>query len=396
MSKLRNFINKIAKNNTVFTAEDVGAMSKTDFDTNHDAIMYQMNTIGLPRRENLAGNPDVIYVEAYTRKDGTHVRGYYRSVSGGAASIEDFDAEDYENTMLQGSVEYEGYIDEYPPETPNLEVEKNSPVSPAQSNSSTIDYFSDDMNTSSVMYNDYLYNQLLNNPVDDLVSQYTSEGNVDNIESSINQLLNKGRLVLDQIPQEYINNMMDVASSIYLQPITNLVFPVAGDNLINSRYRLANSRMDKNSRIFESRNQLNDLELNNLMDSLKIPRESAGVVHTASSKVSKRLWKSKEIQNIVKNYENELKVNNNSGIFDIEFTMQNSLDNYFGIQHCKLYNPHITKDGYFEGKIIDYYDFDYRTPNSFGSKINNWGALNQKNGKLQNFYTIYEIREKIK
>lgn len=29
------------------------------------------------------------------------------------------------------------------------------------------------------------------------------------------------------------------------------------------------------------------------------------------------------------------------------------------LQHCKLYNPQITPDGYFKGIIVDYYDFDW-------------------------------------
>ena len=84
---------------------------------------------------------------------------------------------------------------------------------------------------------------------------------------------------------------------------------------------------------------------------------------------------------------------------DIEFRPHSLLDdNYLGIQHCKLYNPHITSEGYFNAMIIDYFDFNYRKPASFKdykSKINNWGYSMQEKGLLENQFSIYQIREKL-
>jgi len=93
MEKLKNFFNKIANNNRIFTAEDIGEMSGDEFSRNEKAINYQMGNLGIPRRNDLSGNPDVVYVHSYTRSDGTHVRAHYRSkngssMTGAAAMIE--------------------------------------------------------------------------------------------------------------------------------------------------------------------------------------------------------------------------------------------------------------------------------------------------------------------
>ena len=79
MASLRNFINAITNDNKIYTAEDIGSMSGDEFMENEKAINYQMANLGIPRESDLSGNPDVVYVHAYTRDDGTEVRAHYRS-----------------------------------------------------------------------------------------------------------------------------------------------------------------------------------------------------------------------------------------------------------------------------------------------------------------------------
>ena len=79
MANLRNFINAIANDNRIYTAEDIGKMTNKEFMANEKAIDYQMANLGIPRESELTGNPDVVYVHAYTRDDGTEVRAHYRS-----------------------------------------------------------------------------------------------------------------------------------------------------------------------------------------------------------------------------------------------------------------------------------------------------------------------------
>lgn len=83
MAKLKDFFNKISNNNRIFTAEDIGEMSNNEFSRNEKAINYQMGNLGMPRRNDLNRNSDVVFVQAYTRADGTEVQAHYRAKNGG-------------------------------------------------------------------------------------------------------------------------------------------------------------------------------------------------------------------------------------------------------------------------------------------------------------------------
>ena len=108
MANLRNFINAIANDNRIYTAEDIGGMTSKEFLANEKAIDYQLNNLGIPRESDLAGNLDVVYVHGYTRDDGTEVRAHYRSkpdgvvgnnyqmdgvATGGASNVDNFNIE---------------------------------------------------------------------------------------------------------------------------------------------------------------------------------------------------------------------------------------------------------------------------------------------------------------
>ena len=117
MASIKNFINAITNDNRVYTAEDIGGMSGDEFMENEKAIDYQMANLGIPRESELTGNPDVVYVHAYTRDDGTEVRAHYRSKpdgvggnnyehsgtsTGASANIE-------QPTVLEGGITYNDY-----------------------------------------------------------------------------------------------------------------------------------------------------------------------------------------------------------------------------------------------------------------------------------------------
>ncbi len=69
-------------NNRIYTAEEFGEMPSDEMAKNKEAINHQIGQIGLPTNqdmENSAKSGGVVYVEGYTRSDGTKVKGYYRS-----------------------------------------------------------------------------------------------------------------------------------------------------------------------------------------------------------------------------------------------------------------------------------------------------------------------------
>lgn len=182
----------------------------------------------------------------------------------------------------------------------------------------------------------------------------------------------------------------------YLGRGASMFMPVAGANLQNARRDFEYAKKDVNAHIINSRTEIKNKGLNDLMDRVGIPRHSRGTIYDINSKRSKMLFNSPEIQNYISKNYSKLVDDRQKITADIEFKYNKiPTDNYLGIQNFKLYNPHITSDGYFIGTIIDYYDFTHREGNSPSVKLNNWGYSMQEKGLLENQFNIYQIKEKL-
>ncbi len=150
MANLKNFFNTISNNNKIYTAEDIGKMSAEEFMTNEKAIDYQMENLGIPRESDLSGNPDVVYVHAYTRDDGTEVRAHYRSKPDGVggnnyehSGTNTGAAEDIEPTLkLDGGITYNNY--------------------PINKNAGIRNYFERNINSTDGLLNEKTLNLLIN------------------------------------------------------------------------------------------------------------------------------------------------------------------------------------------------------------------------------------------
>ena len=178
------------------------------------------------------------------------------------------------------------------------------------------------------------------------------------------------------------------------------MMPVAGANLQNAMHDFSYAKKNSHAHILNSRTEITNQGLSQLMEQVGIPKNSRGVIYDNNSEQSKLLWQSPEIQGFVKDNLQDLLSNNTKELYDIEFKANGNytghkFDNYLGLQHCKLYNPQITPDGYFKGIIVDYYDFVKRIINSLGSYLNNWGYSMQEKGLLENIFNIYIIYEKL-
>ena len=67
--------------NKIFTAEEIGKLSTDEFSKYENYIDKQLETYGVPRNYQAQQdviNGDLIWVNSYTRDDGTEVSGYYR------------------------------------------------------------------------------------------------------------------------------------------------------------------------------------------------------------------------------------------------------------------------------------------------------------------------------
>ena len=87
-SKYFGYTNPLTGNDRIFTREEVGSMTPNEFAKNEKEIDAQtrafkgmMPTNGELHRESITGG-GVVYVNSYTRSDGTKVNGYYRSKTG--------------------------------------------------------------------------------------------------------------------------------------------------------------------------------------------------------------------------------------------------------------------------------------------------------------------------
>lgn len=77
------YTNPITADSKIFSREDIDKMSGDEYSQNENAIMSQLNSIGIPTNSDLQyateNNGGTVYVQSYTRQDGTKVKGYYRS-----------------------------------------------------------------------------------------------------------------------------------------------------------------------------------------------------------------------------------------------------------------------------------------------------------------------------
>ena len=81
-NKYSGYTNPVSGDSRIFSAEEIGNLSGTEFTQLEPAINAQWGSIGIPTRNELSnavGSGIAVYVEGYTRSDGTEVKGYYRS-----------------------------------------------------------------------------------------------------------------------------------------------------------------------------------------------------------------------------------------------------------------------------------------------------------------------------
>lgn len=182
---------------------------------------------------------------------------------------------------------------------------------------------------------------------------------------------------------------------------------ISGDCLQNALNWLEPAKKNKDAKVLNSIDDIKNKNLKNALDKIKMPKYTRGIVYNSNSKQSKNLLKTKEVQKFLSENMKALKENKKFEIQDLEFNPFKDWDAYLALQKCKMYNPHITKDGYFEAMIYDYYDFEHREPdpnakgvidkifNPLATKVNNWGHRMQERKLLENYFVIYHIREKI-
>jgi hypothetical protein len=77
--KYKNYRNSYTNEDKIYSRKNIADMSVREAFSKKNEIMAQHNSIGIPSEGELKNSPNAVWVEAYTRDDGTEVRGYWRS-----------------------------------------------------------------------------------------------------------------------------------------------------------------------------------------------------------------------------------------------------------------------------------------------------------------------------
>ncbi len=391
-----------------------------------------------------------VHVNAYTKKDGTQVREHFRTIDSDNKASEDNSYMD-KSPLLKGGVSYTenekenlknvlktglkilSVASKMSATANNQSVKNLKPQLIEQINQADYDLVqmkkaldksvsnlvnSKDQEEYTKKYEPILkkYDEYKKTEV--FVNRLKAFANHDDFKNVVKEIENFNKNIQNQeIISDLLNYDEKYYSENYTQKMTisekvvnvitkaaSEIMPVGGENLQNAMQDFKKAKENEHAHLLYSRRAITNKELLNLMDRIKIPEDSRGVVYDNNSVQSKQLWKSPEIQSFLKTNSKDLISGNMKKYYDIEFKPLGNftghrIDNHLGLQHCKLYNPQITSNGYFFTIILDYYDFEHRKSKNYNNicynYINNWGYSMQEKNFLENYFIIYVIHEKI-
>ena len=103
--KFKNYVNSLTGDNRIFSNKEIADMSVREVFKNKDAIMRQHSQIGIPSEKELQSSSNVVYVESYTRSDGTEVRAHWRSKPDGSENnnLKELLKRETENNVAQNN-----------------------------------------------------------------------------------------------------------------------------------------------------------------------------------------------------------------------------------------------------------------------------------------------------
>ena len=83
--KYKNYRNSYTNEDKIYSRKNIADMSVREAFLRKNEIMAQHNSIGIPSEGELKSSPNAVWVESYTREDGTEVKGHWRSRPEGSA-----------------------------------------------------------------------------------------------------------------------------------------------------------------------------------------------------------------------------------------------------------------------------------------------------------------------
>lgn len=171
------------------------------------------------------------------------------------------------------------------------------------------------------------------------------------------------------------------------------LMPVANACLQDALHDFKMARNNNQAIVIASQDEIKNEGIRKALKKINVPQNSRGVYYGIDSKESKKIMDSFEIFDFVTSNYYGLK-SGKKQIVEIEFESSQDNDLFLALHYCLLVNPRITEDGYFEGTVVDYYDFKHWEGDSIATKINNWGYSMQEKGILENYFVIFSLKGK--
>ena len=84
--KFKNYRNSYTKDNRIYSKQEMLEMPIREFKDRAEEFVAQHEVLGLPDESELRDSSNVIWIEEYTKDDGTKVSGHWRSKPGGGES----------------------------------------------------------------------------------------------------------------------------------------------------------------------------------------------------------------------------------------------------------------------------------------------------------------------
>lgn len=328
---MKNFFNKITNDNRIFSYQDVLNMSNEEGAFFKDAIDYQARSIGLPTDEQLQNSSDVVYVNAYTRDDGTKVRAHYRSKAG-------HEHIDHNKPNIQTSQDANDNIENW---------------------------------TSKIMGND---GQITGAAVnwDEKLGQA--------IETKFGEKA-QAEAIKSPLIANFLNREAPISNEYYRIAVTN---GKSIDKTDTQNYKFQIKDLEKDSKLYNHILGMNGNRKIQPDDMLIIPKQNSSL--TSCVKYSKPL-----IDKIKINKNGILKNEFvNKSIHNVNFYGTPDLATTLGTAH--IYNPVTDRDGNLNLLVVDWYDFDKKDKITKNNAINNNAYKQQRDGRLTNYALVIRIK----
>ena len=351
--KFKNYRNPYTNDNRIYSFKDLYDMPFGEVIRNEQEVLGQYRVLGVPTEIELQGSENVIWVDAYTRDDGTEVKGHWRSKPEG--SWVNIHTENKSNavTITGGASEIKkNNAQENPKNEENTAEEKGSATGCA----SKIEREEEPSEIKDLpKNNDDFFEKERNNP-QSVLMRVNYEKNVNRPDAKL---------------------FMDIA----------LVGP---KNVPSTQdYQFVSSEHNK---------ELN--EKYSLTGNKEIPSHYDGFEFSKDSPTAQALNNSDEFKNQIlssKNYDS-MTGKFKTDKLEIEFNNDKNLQYSFG--HMTILEPKI-ENGYITGTGYDKYNYETMYGKKFENvsqetkSLNNKARFLQAAGKLKNYYVLIPVKIKM-